>query len=186
MIPENFVRKYGEELRGRVVLKAPGGAPWPVDVERKKGQVWLHNGWPEFATFYSLCFGYLLVFEYVQHSSFRVLVFEPSATEINYPLINNRNPDDENPVPGVKKRLTDDNLVPTVKKRVIDEISDPGLKKRVPEIVKSNRCEFTRACKKTRASSEEAFHNGLGLKQEEGYFSCILVFPTFFNIRYVV
>ncbi|KAL8117557.1 hypothetical protein AgCh_015439 [Apium graveolens] len=168
MIPKKFVRKYGEELRGRVTLKASGGAPWPVEVERKKGEVWLHNGWPEFATLYSLCFGYLLVFEYVERSYFRVIVFDPSATEIEYPLINcNRNPDDENSVPGVKKRLADDDSIPTVKKVVTDEISDPEVKKRVAENVKSSRCELTRACKKTRASSEEAFHNRPGLKQEQ-------------------
>lgn len=182
-IPDKFVRKYGEELRGRVMLKAPGGAPWPVDVERNKGEVWLHNGWPEFATFYSLCFGYLILFKYVENSNFRVLVFDPSATETDYIISNNiRNPD-ENSVPGVKKRLAHGNLIPTAKKRVTDVIADHGVKKRVPEIVKSNRCELIRACKKTGAGTKEVCHNGPGLKQEEGYFYSILVSPIFSNIR---
>ncbi|XP_074327081.1 glucan endo-1,3-beta-glucosidase 14-like [Apium graveolens] len=38
MILEKFVRKYGEELGGRVTLNAPSGAPCPVEVERKKSQ----------------------------------------------------------------------------------------------------------------------------------------------------
>ncbi|KAK1401306.1 hypothetical protein POM88_000911 [Heracleum sosnowskyi] len=143
MIPEKFVRK--EELRGRIILKAPGGAPWAVDVERRKGEVWLCNGWPDFATFYSLSFGYLLVFEYVEHSNFRVRVFNPNATEIDYPLTDyNLNPDDEI-----------ENVVPIAKKRVA-------------EIVKSSGCELIRACKKTRPSSQETFLNGPKLEQANG------------------
>ncbi|KAK1363867.1 hypothetical protein POM88_039428 [Heracleum sosnowskyi] len=86
MIPGKFVRKYGEEIQGRVLLKASGGATWSVNVQRKKGEVWLRNGWPEFAKFYSLCFGHSILFEYQGNCNFRVVIFDTSATEIDYPL----------------------------------------------------------------------------------------------------
>lgn len=85
IIPENFVKICEDELQERVLLKVPGGAAWPVDVERREGEVLLHNGWPNFAAFYSLQFGYLLVFDYIGHCNFQVRVFDTSATEINYP-----------------------------------------------------------------------------------------------------
>lgn len=85
MIPEKFVKKYGTELHGKVRLKAPGGAPWPVDLQRKQGKVWLRNGWPQFATFYSLCFGHSVLFKYQGNCDFEVVIFDTSATEIDYP-----------------------------------------------------------------------------------------------------
>ncbi|KAL1809865.1 hypothetical protein ACET3Z_026855 [Daucus carota] len=137
MIPKEFVKNHEEELRGRVHLKAPGSAAWPVDVVRTQGEVWLQNGWPEFAKFYSLSFGSLLVFEYLEHFNIRVRVFDTSATEIDYSLTCDPNLDDGESVPRVRKRDS------------------------------SRRCELVRACKKTRASTEETFHNGFKLKQEK-------------------
>lgn len=86
MIPEKFSRKYGEELQRHVQLKAPDGAAWRVDVQRKGGKVWLRNGWPEFATYYSLCFGHCILFEYQGNCNLKVVKFDKSATEIEYPL----------------------------------------------------------------------------------------------------
>ncbi|KAK1400988.1 hypothetical protein POM88_000593 [Heracleum sosnowskyi] len=86
MIPEKFARKYGEELGRHVQLKAPGSVAWRVDVQRKKGKIWLRKGWPEFATFYSLCFGHSIFFVYQGNCNFKVVIFDPSATEIDYPL----------------------------------------------------------------------------------------------------
>lgn len=86
MIPEKFVRKYGEEVQGRVLLKAPAAPPWSVDVQRKEDKVWMQKGWPEFAKFYSLCFGHSILFEYQGNCNFKVVIFDTSATEIDYPL----------------------------------------------------------------------------------------------------
>ncbi|WOH10047.1 hypothetical protein DCAR_0729508 [Daucus carota subsp. sativus] len=133
MIPKEFVKNHKEKLRGRVHLKATGSAPWPVDVVRTKGEVWLQNGWPEFATFYSLSFGSVLVFESFKKSKFRVRVFDQSATEINYPLNRDLSLDDGESVPQVRKR----------------------------------EAEIGGSSKKTRSSTEEAFHDELNLKQEE-------------------
>ncbi|KAK1369132.1 TF-B3 domain-containing protein [Heracleum sosnowskyi] len=86
MVPSKFTRQHGKNLHASVFLKVPNGSAWLVNLERYKGDVWLQNGWPEFARFYSLRFGHLLVFEYRGHVDFQVRIFDPSCTEIDYPL----------------------------------------------------------------------------------------------------
>ncbi|KAL8091889.1 hypothetical protein AgCh_034235 [Apium graveolens] len=87
MIPEKFVRKYGKHLNVRVYLKAPGRAVWDVDLVRDGNNVWLQNGWPEFARFYSLCFGHFLIFKYRESSQFDVFIYDKRGTEIDYLLV---------------------------------------------------------------------------------------------------
>lgn len=86
LFPEKFSRIFGKKLKDSVSLNTPSGSQWSVDLKRHKGKVWLQNGWPEFAKFYSIRFAYLLVFEYKGDSNFQVLIFEPSALEIDYPV----------------------------------------------------------------------------------------------------
>ncbi|KAK1369128.1 hypothetical protein POM88_035220 [Heracleum sosnowskyi] len=86
MIPTKFVKIFRKNLDNRIHLSAPRGSVWSVDLEKQKDEVWLQNGWPEFAKFYSISFGYLLVFEYKGDAKFEVLIFDPSAVEIDYPL----------------------------------------------------------------------------------------------------
>ncbi|XP_074335931.1 B3 domain-containing transcription factor VRN1-like [Apium graveolens] len=86
MIPEKVLRVLGEDLKDSVSLNAPSGSQWLVNLKRHEGKVWLQNGWPEFANFYSIGFGYLLVFEYKGDAKFQVLIFHPSSLEIDYPL----------------------------------------------------------------------------------------------------
>ena len=50
------------------------------------GGVWLENGWCEFASCHGLTMGHLLVFRYDENSQFDVLIFDATATEIDYPL----------------------------------------------------------------------------------------------------
>ncbi|KAL1833939.1 hypothetical protein ACET3Z_003590 [Daucus carota] len=87
MIPRKFVRKYGMNLGGlsRISLKVPNGLAWRVTLKTRNGDVWLKNGWTEFARFYSVKFGHLLIFKYRGHSEFKVRIFDSSSTEIDYP-----------------------------------------------------------------------------------------------------
>ncbi|XP_074352722.1 B3 domain-containing protein LOC_Os12g40080-like [Apium graveolens] len=90
IIPRKFVRNHEDKLLERVVLKTPGGAAWAVDVERRNNKVSVRNGWPQFATFYSISFGYnLVVFDYIGQCNLLVHVYDPSTTEINYTNLNN-------------------------------------------------------------------------------------------------
>ncbi|XP_022740304.1 B3 domain-containing protein LOC_Os12g40080-like isoform X2 [Durio zibethinus] len=86
-IPRKFVRKYGNGLSSPVVLMVPGGATWHVELTKSDGVVWLQNGWQEFAEHYSLKYGHLLVFRYEGNCKFQVLIFDMSASEIEYPYI---------------------------------------------------------------------------------------------------
>lgn len=143
MIPKNIVRILGKNLSDSIMLNAPSGSVWSIDIERCKGKVWLQNGWPEFAEFYLICVGYLLVFEYKGDSSFRVLIFDSSSSEIDYPLGSCSE----------KFNFVGSN---PVKKRVID-IDDSPL---------TSSDDVVRPCKKTKGSS-----SCVGAKsQQEGIF----------------
>ncbi|XP_050258440.1 B3 domain-containing transcription factor VRN1-like [Quercus robur] len=84
-IPKKFTSKYGEKLSSLAILTLPNGAKWEVGLTKHEGEVWLQKGWREFAEYYSLKLGYLVVFRYEENSHFHVLIFDPSATEVDYP-----------------------------------------------------------------------------------------------------
>ncbi|KAK1394007.1 hypothetical protein POM88_013063 [Heracleum sosnowskyi] len=137
MIPKKFVRKYGKHLNDRVYLKTPGHAVWEVDLVQDGYKVWLQNGWPEFARFYSLCFGHFLVFKYQGNSHFSVFVYDKRCIEIDYPLVST--------VPHLDEQGNLDlREFARMRKRTIIDIDE------------------LKACKKTRANSActEACHVG--------------------------
>uniref|UniRef100_A0A7C8YPS8 TF-B3 domain-containing protein n=2 Tax=Opuntia streptacantha TaxID=393608 RepID=A0A7C8YPS8_OPUST len=84
-IPRKFVENHGEKLSDLVYLITPTKAVWKVDVVRKDTRAWLQNGWAEFVKFYSICHGHFLVFRYKGYSHFEVVIFDMSASEIEYP-----------------------------------------------------------------------------------------------------
>ncbi|CAN1823218.1 B3 domain-containing transcription factor VRN1 [Linum perenne] len=87
LIPGKFVRKYGEGLLNRAVLKVPSGLVWDVELVRDEIGVWFSkNGWQEFAESHSLKYGSFLVFEYEGSSMFSVIICDKTATEIEYPI----------------------------------------------------------------------------------------------------
>lgn len=73
-------------LNNKICLKVADGREWNVGLTKKNGRVWFHNGWQKFVEFYSIGFEYFLVFKYVcQSSTFHVVIFDLTATEIEYP-----------------------------------------------------------------------------------------------------
>ncbi|KAG6707235.1 hypothetical protein I3842_06G020600 [Carya illinoinensis] len=95
-IPVKFVRLFGDELPSTVVtLILPNGCSWQVGLERAKDkEIWFHDGWHDFVEYHSIDNGYFLVFRYEGNSNFHVLVFDKTATEIQYPLKNYLDNDD--------------------------------------------------------------------------------------------
>lgn len=92
--------KHGNCLAESVLLKDPSGAEWRIELTRSEGEVWLEKGWPEFAKFYSLDHGYLLVFSCEgDFSCFQVRIFNRNTMEIDYPM---------KPSHGVMEELEDD------------------------------------------------------------------------------
>nr|XP_027076057.1 B3 domain-containing transcription factor VRN1-like [Coffea arabica] len=85
-IPTAFMRDYGESLEQVVVLKVPTGASWPIELLQTEFGTWLDKGWKDFAEYYSIRECHFLVFEYCGDSQFQVIIFDPSASEIEYRL----------------------------------------------------------------------------------------------------
>ncbi|KAG7993801.1 hypothetical protein I3843_01G024200 [Carya illinoinensis] len=85
MIPRRFVRKHGEGLSNLAFLNLPNGVEWKLELTRCDGEIWLQKGWQEFLEYYSVKPGHFLVFRYEGNSRFHVLIFDMSATEIDYP-----------------------------------------------------------------------------------------------------
>ncbi|KAM7251053.1 hypothetical protein ACFE04_022936 [Oxalis oulophora] len=86
MIPETFIEKYGNILQNSVILQVLDGRRWKVRVARRDGILWLKGGWREFMDYYSIGCYYYLAFRLVGIARFRVTIFDPTATEIEYPF----------------------------------------------------------------------------------------------------
>ncbi|XP_065871973.1 B3 domain-containing transcription factor VRN1-like [Euphorbia lathyris] len=87
VIPRKFVKTFGGYLSNPVILKVPSGQKWKVDIVKCEGEICLQSGWREFAEYYSIEYGYLLVFEYDKAvSEFNVIIFDKTTTEIDYPF----------------------------------------------------------------------------------------------------
>jgi hypothetical protein len=71
-------------LSNQAFLKLPNGAEWKVELTEGDGEVWLQKGWLEFVKYYSVKQGNFMVFRYEGNSVFYVLIFDESATEIDY------------------------------------------------------------------------------------------------------
>lgn len=83
-IPDNFVKKFGNDLSAFGRISVPGGPVWPVGLIKADDKFWFHEGWQEFMERYSIRVGYFLVFRYEGHAVFTVHIFNLSASEINY------------------------------------------------------------------------------------------------------
>uniref|UniRef100_A0A2N9JCA9 TF-B3 domain-containing protein n=1 Tax=Fagus sylvatica TaxID=28930 RepID=A0A2N9JCA9_FAGSY len=83
-IPKKFIRKYGQGLSNQAFLKLPNGAQWKVELTEGDGEVWLQKGWLEFVKYNSVRQGNFMIFRYEGNSDFYVLIFDESATEIDY------------------------------------------------------------------------------------------------------
>ncbi|XP_020231108.1 B3 domain-containing transcription factor VRN1 isoform X2 [Cajanus cajan] len=90
LLPKAFTRKYGDGISNPVFLKSPDGTEWEIHWNKHDGEICLQKGWKEFATFYSLDHGHLLLFEYKGTSHFDVHIFDNSALEIDYPSHNGK------------------------------------------------------------------------------------------------
>ncbi|XP_021906565.1 B3 domain-containing transcription factor VRN1-like [Carica papaya] len=76
----------GEEMPKVAVLNVADGREWRVELKKYgENDFWLENGWEEFARHYSLSYGHFLVFRYHGNEAFHVLIFDVTATEIQYP-----------------------------------------------------------------------------------------------------
>ncbi|XP_039060878.1 B3 domain-containing transcription factor VRN1-like [Hibiscus syriacus] len=83
-IPDNFVKKFRDELSVAAALTVPDGHVWRVGIKKADDKVWFQEGWLEFLVRYYICVGYVLVFRYEGNSAFSVSIFNLYNSEINY------------------------------------------------------------------------------------------------------
>ena len=108
-IPEKFVQKYRLDLSDMAFLTILTGRKWEVKLTRHAGGVWFQKGWSKFASSHGVAVGHLVVFKYEGNSHFHVLIFDATATEIDYPL------DDELQVHRIDDDESDDSSVEIIK-----------------------------------------------------------------------
>nr|GLL39077.1 B3 domain-containing protein Os12g0591400-like [Ipomoea trifida] len=86
--PLEFVRRHGRNLPKVACLEVPTGEVSKIHViHDSQGRIWLAKGWEEFTKNYSIREGHFLVFRYDGESHFHVLIFDKTASEIEYPQI---------------------------------------------------------------------------------------------------
>ncbi|GMJ06849.1 REPRODUCTIVE MERISTEM 39, REDUCED VERNALIZATION RESPONSE 1 [Hibiscus trionum] len=82
-IPDNFVKKFRDELSVAAILSVRDGHVWRVGVRKADNKVWFQEGWQEFVERYYIRVGYYLVFRYEGNSCFSVSIFNLCNSEIN-------------------------------------------------------------------------------------------------------
>lgn len=83
-IPENFLRKFGNEISPVATLHVSDGHIWRVGIRKADNKFWFYDGWQEFADHYSIGIGYFLIFRYEGTSIFNVYIFNLKTSELNY------------------------------------------------------------------------------------------------------
>ncbi|XVF60029.1 hypothetical protein PTKIN_Ptkin08bG0010000 [Pterospermum kingtungense] len=85
-IPEKFIKEYGSGISSPVFLKVPSGSIWQVELTKSNGEIWLQSGWTDFVQHHSLKLHDFVVFQYEGDRLFNVVIFDKSASEIDYPI----------------------------------------------------------------------------------------------------
>jgi hypothetical protein len=81
-IPDNFLRKHGDQLSTVATVTIPGGTVWRLGLKKVGNRICFVDGWQDFIQRYSIGIGYLLLFTYEGRSNFIVYIFR--TTELNY------------------------------------------------------------------------------------------------------
>lgn len=79
------MEQFGDELSSVAKLAVPDGRVWQVGLTKFGRKIWFHQGWQNFVESQSISAGYFLLFKYEKNSIFRVLIFDMTACEIDYP-----------------------------------------------------------------------------------------------------
>ncbi|XP_062092378.1 B3 domain-containing transcription factor VRN1 [Humulus lupulus] len=83
-IPDNFVKKFRDELSTVATITVPDGHIWRVGLKKADNRIWFHDGWQDFVDRYGIRLGYLLIFRYEGNTTFNVFIFNLTTSEINY------------------------------------------------------------------------------------------------------
>ncbi|KAK3195659.1 hypothetical protein Dsin_026969 [Dipteronia sinensis] len=67
------------------MITVPNDRVWRVGLRKEEGKVWFCDGWHDFVEYHPIRAGHFLVFKYEKNSNFRVLIFDITGCEIQYP-----------------------------------------------------------------------------------------------------
>ncbi|OMP05496.1 hypothetical protein COLO4_08811 [Corchorus olitorius] len=108
-LPKIFAGDHRESLSDYDVrLETPDGAVWPMEVMKLEDDIFLRNGWPEFAAFYSICQACQLLFTFKENSNPSVRIIDRNFREITYP------PKPTRDVENVSRKRKGNSLAPNV------------------------------------------------------------------------
>ncbi|GAB2285203.1 hypothetical protein Dimus_019654 [Dionaea muscipula] len=108
-IPPEFVRNHGKDLSKWARLTVPDGTVWEVELVKSGEGFCLRRGWDKFMKGFSIGYGYLLLFRYEGNSHFHVIIFDLSATEVEYPLVTGINSEFQSEPKETEAEKVDDN-----------------------------------------------------------------------------
>ncbi|XP_049382933.1 B3 domain-containing protein At1g49475-like [Solanum stenotomum] len=109
-IPVVFAKRHCKNMLNPVFLEAPHGKAWEVEVENSQGQIWLAKGWKDFCGYYSITVRSLLIFTYNPRSHFDVAIYDQSTTEIEYPIDQEIESDEDIPVLQANANVIDEDI----------------------------------------------------------------------------
>ncbi|XP_022897097.1 B3 domain-containing protein At3g18960-like [Olea europaea var. sylvestris] len=163
-LPNTFVEAYKHELSNVVELTDRIGGIWLVRLEEEEEILWLDRGWDKFFQDQSIEHGYFVLFKYRGNSSFKVHIFDMTATEVHHPLCNSRNFGQtsyrpRNSLPEREEQSDDDSV--TIPDSVPTELLARPLRSVAPNghVVRSRRDE-KRSCRgRKRNLGKKAIHN---------------------------
>ncbi|KAL3833393.1 hypothetical protein ACJIZ3_008129 [Penstemon smallii] len=168
-IPPEFTRRYGGNLPNHIFLKAPSGSLWKVELTHSRGQIFFHKGWKEFMDYYSLELGHFLVFEYDMKSQFHVLIFDFTASEIDYPFHANHDRHIEPKIEDIElESESDDSIVFLEEYSTVPENNEPV---QIPE-PRSTRQETRRMRAEADDSAEVSIDNNPMTKSAKRFRNC--------------
>ncbi|XP_027772642.1 B3 domain-containing protein REM20-like [Solanum pennellii] len=107
------------------------GKAWEVEVENSQGQIWIAKGWNDFCAYYRISVRSLSIFTYNPHSYFDVAIYDQYTTEIEYPidqLIESDEEEDDIPVLQANDKVIEEDIQVNLKTsvNVIDQDKEVG------------------------------------------------------------
>ncbi|XP_061345456.1 B3 domain-containing transcription factor VRN1-like, partial [Gastrolobium bilobum] len=159
-LPNNFTKKYGGDMPNPMFLKPPDGTEWEVFWSKKDGDIWLQKGWKEFATYYSLDHGHMVLFEYKHTSHFDVRICDKSTLEIDYPFHGSQDAQDN------LDQISDDDSV-----KISDELPPCHKNRQKSPMSSPQPCKKLRTCTSgdvERSSSLQNLPQGVQIEEDIG------------------
>ncbi|CAI8605325.1 unnamed protein product [Vicia faba] len=83
-LPKGFTTKHANDMLNPIFLMTPDDKKWEIHITKVDEDFWFQKGWKEFATYYSLDHGNMILFQFEEKSHFVVHVFGKSTLEIQY------------------------------------------------------------------------------------------------------